>query len=34
MQRTAREIRSVLPALDKATVALSTLDKADITELR
>uniref|UniRef100_A0A8C8YBW1 Dynein axonemal heavy chain 14 n=1 Tax=Panthera leo TaxID=9689 RepID=A0A8C8YBW1_PANLE len=33
-QRTAREIRSVLPALDKATVALSTLDKADITELR
>ncbi|XP_032447758.1 dynein heavy chain 14, axonemal-like [Lynx canadensis] len=32
--RTAREIRSVLPALDKATVALSTLDKADITELR
>uniref|UniRef100_A0A8C9K0H7 Dynein axonemal heavy chain 14 n=1 Tax=Panthera tigris altaica TaxID=74533 RepID=A0A8C9K0H7_PANTA len=33
-QRTAREIRSVLPALDKATMALSTLDKADITELR
>ncbi|XP_039091728.1 dynein heavy chain 14, axonemal [Hyaena hyaena] len=33
-QKTAREIRSVLPALDKATMALSALDRADVAELR
>ncbi|CAK7310997.1 Dynein axonemal heavy chain 6 [Vulpes lagopus] len=32
-QETAREIKSVLPALDKAVVALSALDKADVAEL-
>ncbi|XP_048968435.1 dynein axonemal heavy chain 14 isoform X2 [Canis lupus dingo] len=33
-QETAHEIKSVLPALNKAIVALSALDKADVAELR
>ncbi|XP_029790782.1 dynein heavy chain 14, axonemal [Suricata suricatta] len=33
-QKTARKIRTVLPNLDKATMALSALDKADVAELR
>lgn len=34
MQETAHEVKSVLPALEKAVVALSALDKADVAELR
>uniref|UniRef100_M3XYI9 Dynein axonemal heavy chain 14 n=1 Tax=Mustela putorius furo TaxID=9669 RepID=M3XYI9_MUSPF len=33
-QETAHEVKSVLPALEKAVVALSALDKADVAELR
>ncbi|XP_030893747.1 dynein heavy chain 14, axonemal, partial [Leptonychotes weddellii] len=33
-QETAHEVKSVLPALEKAVMALSALDKADIAELR
>lgn len=34
LQETAHEVKSVLPALEKAVVALSALDKADVAELR
>nr|XP_054364461.1 dynein axonemal heavy chain 14 [Mirounga angustirostris] len=33
-QETAHEVKSVLPALEKAVMALSALDKADVAELR
>ncbi|KAI5937772.1 Dynein heavy chain 14, axonemal [Manis javanica] len=33
-QKAANELNSVLPAIDKATVALSALGKADVAELR
>ncbi|XP_069340704.1 dynein axonemal heavy chain 14 isoform X1 [Eulemur rufifrons] len=33
-QKTASELKGVLPALDKAVVALNALDKADVAELR
>uniref|UniRef100_A0A8C5W1I2 Dynein axonemal heavy chain 14 n=1 Tax=Microcebus murinus TaxID=30608 RepID=A0A8C5W1I2_MICMU len=33
-QKTANELKGVLPALDKAVVALNALDKADVAELR
>uniref|UniRef100_H0XMF9 Dynein axonemal heavy chain 14 n=1 Tax=Otolemur garnettii TaxID=30611 RepID=H0XMF9_OTOGA len=33
-QKTASELKGVLPALDKALVALNSLDKSDIAELR
>ncbi|XP_058525212.1 dynein axonemal heavy chain 14 isoform X2 [Ochotona princeps] len=33
-QKTANELRSVMPALGKAVGALNALDKADVTELR
>ncbi|XP_032694671.1 dynein heavy chain 14, axonemal [Lontra canadensis] len=33
-KKTAHEVKSVLPALEKAVVALSALDKADVAELR
>ncbi|XP_077934784.1 dynein axonemal heavy chain 14 [Halichoerus grypus] len=33
-QETAHEVKSVLPALEKAVVALSALEKADVAELR
>ena len=34
LQTTTNELKSVLPALTKATVALKALDKADVAELR
>ncbi|XP_062938980.1 dynein axonemal heavy chain 14 [Cynocephalus volans] len=33
-QKTANEIKNVMPALDKSILALNTLDKADVAELR
>lgn len=34
LQTTTNELKSVLPALTKATMALTALDKADVAELR
>lgn len=34
LQKADKELKSVLPALDKAFVALNALDKADVSELR
>lgn len=34
LQKTANELKKVLPALDKAIMALRAVDKADVSELR
>lgn len=34
LQKIANELKTVLPALDKAIAALRALDKADVSELR